>query len=104
MSIQLGKIRELLSRDAGADNPGGAVAVGTASTPVVGSTPGRVELVLTNDSDTTVYLRLAATGAALGQGIRLNANGGSFSTDKYLGPVSAIHGGTGTKNLCVVEI
>lgn len=84
--------------------PGTNVAVGTTSTPVVPANNYRYELIITNDSDTTVYLRLAADGAALNSGIRLNANGGSWSSGNYDGAVSAIHAGVGTKNLCVVEV
>ncbi len=87
-----------------AELPGGVVAVGTTSTLVLGQNSDAAERTIINDSDTTIYLRLAATGAAVGQGMRLNANGGSYSTEAYLGPVSAIHGGTGTKNLVVTEV
>ncbi len=86
-----------------AAQPGAAVAVGTTSTPVVGANPGRFELHLSNDSDTPIYLRLASSGAVVGQGIRL-APGGSWSTSYYSGPVSAIHGGTGSKNVSAAEI
>ncbi len=83
--------------------PGTSVAVGTTSTPIVGHLGGRRELVISNDSDTVVYLRLAASGAAVGQGIRL-APGNTYNTVRYEGPVCAIHGGTGSKNLCVTEV
>ncbi len=87
-----------------ANIPGAAVGVSTASTAVVAEGPGRYELVITNDSDTVIYLRLAATGAVVGQGIRLAPTGGQFKTQFYSGPVCAIHGGTGTKNLSVAAI
>lgn len=79
---------------------GKVVAVATTSTLVVGETFSRQELIVTNDSDTTIYLRLASSGAVVGQGIRLNAEGGAY-VGGWSGPVSAIHGGAGTKNLCV---
>ena len=103
MSVQLGKIREFLTRDTVADNAGSAVAVGTTSTPVVPATPGRVEIHISNDSDAVVYLRLAASGAVVGQGIRL-AVGGNFKTEYYNGAISAIHAGVGAKSLCVAEV
>ncbi len=87
-----------------AAQPGGSVAVANTTTPVVEARDSRSELTLTNDSDTAIYLRLAGTGAKVGQGLMINANGGSYTTDKYTGAVSAIHAGTGTKNLCVVEV
>ncbi len=87
-----------------ADEPGKVVPVVTTSTPVVSRREDRVELNVVNDSDTIIYLRLAADGATLNSGIRLNPNGGAYSTQHYFGPISAIHGGTGTKNLLVTEI
>lgn len=76
----------------------------TTSTLVVAARDSRDYLVITNDSDTAIYLRLASSGATVGQGIRLNGGGGAWSEPGWTGPVCAIHGGTGTKNLCVVEV
>lgn len=76
----------------------------TTSTPVVDANSYRTELNLVNDSDTIIYLRLAGSGALMNKGIRLNADGGSYSSERYDGPVCAIHGSTGTKNLCVTEV
>ena len=92
-----------------AKNPGSAVAVGITSTPVAeaaGPYRKRSALYVTNDSDTVIYLHLAADGAGIGKGIRLNPNGGHFNTEftGYRGAVCAIHGGTGTKNLTVAEV
>jgi hypothetical protein len=89
-----------------APQPGTVVAVGTTSTPVItpsGDYDGD-EIHLVNDSDTKIYVRLAATGATVGSGIALYPNGGSFSTSYHQGAVCAIHGGTGTKNLCVTVV
>jgi hypothetical protein len=91
-------------RESVADNPGGVVGVATTSTLVLAARDGAIERTVVNDSDTKIYLRLAATGAVSGQGIPLLANGGSYRTDHYTGPICAIHAGTGTKNLCVTEV
>jgi len=77
----------------------------TSSTTVVAADDNRNELIITNDSDTVVYLGLT-DAAVLHKGIRLNANGGEFHTSGprvYQGLVTAIHGGTGNKVLCYVQ-
>ncbi len=94
----------MLIRQDTAEEPGTVKGIGVTSTPVVARREDRIELTLINDSDTPIYLRLAAAGAALNSGIRLNPNGGAYTTAHYYGPISAIHGGTGTKNLLVTEI
>lgn len=70
----------------------GGTAVGAASTEVLAANNGRVGLILVNDSDETIYVSFGEP-AALNQGIRLNANGGSYTMDGalvYLGAVTAI--------------
>lgn len=65
----------------------------------------RSYLLVQNDSDTVIYLALNAPAVA-GRGIRLNANGGSYEvnyTNLFTGPVYAIHGGAGSKNVCIQE-
>lgn len=91
------------SRLATPANAGSGVLATTSSTVVVTPNTSRLEVTIVNDSDTVIYLRLG-TSAVMNSGIRLNANGGSFTTDKYTGQINAIHGGTGTKNLTVAEI
>ena len=57
-----------------------------------------------NDSDETIYLNLSGT-AVMNEGIRLNANGGSYEinlNNLYTGAVTGICS-SGTKNLTVVE-
>lgn len=90
------------------------VTVGATSTVVVGNHPARVEIVLVNDSANTIYLQLAtandatspgaptAPTAVSGQGIRLNANGGAWTSVAYTGPIAAI--ASGSSNLCVGEL
>jgi len=64
----------------------------------------RMGCIITNDSDEVIYLALGEA-AVLNQGIRLNANGGSFTMDYNLLSLSAINAisTSGSKNLCVVE-
>ena len=67
----------------------------------------RLYALLVNDSDTTIYIKIAAAAVA-NQGIRLNANGGSYEISKKLGnlntgAINAIHGGSGNKVLLITE-
>lgn len=79
---------------------------------LVASNISRRELTIVNDHATQiVYLALnTADGsgattptAALNAGIRLNAAGGSWTTNAYKGPVAAIATGAGT-GVTVAEI
>jgi hypothetical protein len=84
-----------------------AVAVAATTTTAKAANTDRIGLLLVNDSDTTIYIKIGAA-AVLNQGIRLNANGGSFEMNAALGSlasgaVNAIHGGSGTKALLVTE-
>jgi len=81
-----------------------SVTVGNSSTTVLAANANRKGAVFVNDSDETIYLARGST-AVMNQGIRLNANGGSFeinATNLYTGVVSAICA-SGGKNLCVEE-
>lgn len=81
----------------------GNVAVGISSTLVVNANAGRGVLVLTNGSDTGVWVWFAATGANVGQGTYL-APQSSPLVLPYNGAASAIHvGASGTKTLGVTE-
>jgi hypothetical protein len=69
-----------------------SVTVGSSSTKVLDANSGRLLAILTNDSDTTIYLSLGVT-AVLNKGIVLNPNGGSYEINQsnlYVGQVSAI--------------
>jgi len=83
------------------------IAVGVASTPILGFTWGRKKLILVNDSVNIIYLARADI-ARLNAGIRLNANGGSWTEESdifgriYAGPWSAIATGAAS-NLCISE-
>lgn len=88
-----------------AAQPGTAVNVANTSTAVVAANPNRAELTLVNDSADPIYIRLQATGAALNSGIRLNAGGGSYTTTRYRGAVSAIQADAlTTRRLLVAEV
>ena len=80
-----------------------AVNVATSSTSVAAANAGRLQIDVVNDSDTVIYLKLG-TGATANSGIRLNAHGGSWSSTRYTGAVTAIHAGSGSKVLTVSEV
>lgn len=82
-------------------------SVATSSGVALAANGDRKYALFINDSDTTIYLYLGDTAVA-NQGIRLNANGGSFEMSAmngnlYVGAVNAIHAGTGSKTLLVTE-
>jgi len=83
------------------------VAVAAATSVALAANANRKYALLINDSDTTIYVKLGAAAVA-NQGVRLNANGGSYemsnlSGNLYIGAINAIHGGTGNKVLLVTE-
>lgn len=83
------------------------LGVTTASQAALAANANRLYALLINDGDTTIYLKLGAAAVA-NQGIRLNANGGSYEMSRktgnlYTGAINAIHGGTGTKTLTITE-
>lgn len=93
-----------LSQKDYADQPGTSVSVGGASTVVAAANPDRAEITVTNDHATQiVYLRLEGAAAVLNQGIRLNAAGGSWTSNAYTGEVRGIATGAATITL-VVEV
>ena len=80
------------------------VAVDTATTVVLAANPRRHEAVFVNDSNKEIYLA-RGNDAVLNQGIRLNADGGSYEINRnnlFLGAINAIAEG-GAKNLTVSE-
>lgn len=82
----------------------GKVTAGVATAEVVDADDNRHELIITNDSDTVIYLALGEA-AVLNKGIRLNALGGEFHTSGvsvWQGTVNCITT-IASKNLCVVE-
>lgn len=83
----------------------GGVDVGTSSTPVLLARPGRKYAIFMNDSDTVIYLAFGED-ASVGSGVRLASYGGFFEitwNNPIEAAVNAVHGGTGTKRLTVLE-
>lgn len=73
-----------------AEVPTAAVSVGAASTTIVPANPDRLEVTICNADATSsdlLYLSLGGT-AALNTGIRVNAQGGSFTIDTYTGAIN----------------
>ncbi|MCR4339416.1 MAG: hypothetical protein NUW01_05960 [Gemmatimonadaceae bacterium] len=64
-----------------------AVTVGTASTEGAAANSGRSFAIFINDSDEALYIAVNEA-AVLNQGIRLNANGGSYTMSEQLGNLS----------------
>lgn len=84
-----------------------AVNATTSTSQILASNANRKYALLINDSDTVVYIKIGAA-AALNEGIRLNANGGSYEMSLGMGnlatgAINAIHGGTGNKALLITE-
>jgi hypothetical protein len=91
----------------GIENPSQPViGVQETSTEVVPENPNRTYLLLVNDSDTDIYVRFTEE-AEVGVGFVV-ASKGSYEMNKglmniYRGRITAIHAGTGVKNLLVTE-
>lgn len=86
---------------------GTKVASGTSSAAAVENI-GRREITICNDHATQIlYVQLAVIGgvaptAVVGQGIRLNAAGGSWTSNAWDGAVAVIATG-GSSNYTIVE-
>jgi hypothetical protein len=79
-----------------AKTPKSAVTIGAADAAIVPTNADRVEVTICNDHATqTVYLALGAAAVA-NQGIRLNAAGGSYTTQAFTGEIRGIASGAGT--------
>lgn len=84
-----------------------SVEVQKTTTLVLASQPSRTNVLLVNDSDQVIYLMFGAD-AVLNEGIRLNAEGGSYELSIPLGTmtddvINAIHNGDRGKNLLITE-
>jgi len=92
--------------DYGGSRPG-ATLIGTGSTDVLPPNEKRLKAEFVNDSTQDIYLA-KGTPAALNRGIRLNANGGSYTIEPdnqgriWKGSISAISA-TGSANLTWCE-
>lgn len=86
----------------------GAVSVAVTSTPIVARNQGRQEISIVNDNATqVVYLAFETTPgggatAVANSGVRLNAGGGSWTSNTYRGAISGISVG-GTSVVTVAE-
>lgn len=80
------------------------VTIGNTSTAVLGANAARAFLILQNDSDEVIYVAIDGGVAVSGQGIRLNASGGTAFFDRFI-PQTAITAicASGTKDLLVTE-
>ena len=77
-----------------------AMLIQAVSTQVLAANPRRADAVFVNDSNQPIYLA-RGNDAVLNEGIRLNANGGSYEINRnnlFLGIINAIAVG-GDKNL-----
>lgn len=84
-----------------------APSITTASGEALAANTSRNYVLLVNDSDTVVYIKIGVA-AVVNEGIRLNANGGSYEmADEFRNiqydAIYAIHGGSGDKVLLVTE-
>jgi len=82
------------------------LSVTTASQAALAANVNRRYAIFINDSDTIIYLKLGAA-AVVNQGIRLNANGGSYEISATIGnlTVGAVNAITSVdgKNLLIAE-
>lgn len=66
-----------------------SVSVGLADTAILPQNIGRREVTIVNDGANTVYLSFGRAATA-SNGVRLNANGGSYSTNNWEGAINGI--------------
>jgi len=81
------------------------VTVLAASTLVRAANPNRADLDLVNDSECIIYLA-RGNAAVVGDGIRLNPNGGSYhigTANLFLGDIYGISGGDKLCNMTISE-
>lgn len=80
----------------------GFTTTGLTSVTVLRVNPIRKQVVLVNDSSSTIYLVKGDTPAVVGSGVRLNAGGGSAVIEPdtqgriWRGAIQAIAGGAGS--------
>jgi hypothetical protein len=66
-----------------------AVSVGTTDTAILPANLGRREVTIVNDGANVVYLSFG-TAAVANAGVRLNAAGGSYTTNNWEGTIRGI--------------
>jgi hypothetical protein len=81
-----------------------APTVGNATTAVAAANADRKWLLLVNDSDETIYVKIGAA-AVMNQGIRINASGGSLELTGGSINTGAVNGicASGGKKMLVTE-
>jgi hypothetical protein len=96
--------QNVIAQKSVADQPSTAVACGAASVTVAAANPDRAEITIQNDHATQIiYLNLGPQAAVLNEGIRLNAAGGSWTSQAYTGQITGIATGATTPAL-VTEV
>ena len=78
------------------------ISIDSSTTPILDALADRLAVIIVNDSDEAIYISLGSS-AVMNRGIRLNAHGGSFSTEMYQGEINGICA-SGSKNVTVTEI
>jgi hypothetical protein len=82
--------------------PKSKIAASETSQVLASANPARVTLTISNDSGVVAYLAKGPT-AVIGEGIRLNPEGGSIVIDDYLGQVTVI-AKAAEANVCFCEV
>jgi hypothetical protein len=83
-----------------------AVDVGTSSTLILSANPRRKFCTLVNSSNADMWLRFGSA-AAVNSGVYLAAGGFGYEISRdnlWVDSIFAIHGGTGTKKLAILEL
>ena len=79
-------------------------SIGATTTEALAGNANRLYVLIVNDSVETVYIKLGAA-AVLNQGIRLNANGGSYEMSRKLGNLYVgVINGIGTSGAAVLLV
>ncbi len=96
----------ILTPDMDGQSPA-AVNVTAVDTIIIPANPNRRALVMTNDSDTNIYIGIDESSAPNGAP-RINAGGGVYTLSRYgaifsTGDIHASHGGAGAKVLTYQE-
>lgn len=102
-ALTAAQIQGLYTLGAASSSDSGGVNVYPYATTSISANASRLKITLINDSDTVIYVSLGGT-ASVGNGVRVEPNGGRWSSTIWKGAVSAIHGSwIGAKRLLVVE-
>lgn len=83
--------------------------VTTSSTTILAASASRKGGYIVNESDTDIWISLGGTATAAVPSTKVRANGGTLSLvidgkNTYTGAITAIHAGTGTKNVTIVTV